>query len=283
MAAKKKAPKRAVPPPTTSRRIKTQDIDALASQLETLDIASEALTDADEAPPIQPFRFLALPYELRLRCYEQLLVVPTTIDLDPANTRNLVRPLRLFLVSHAVHAEASRVFYSRNTFRVFPTHGRFFHTKWPLLSRFPRTYRSYITKLELRLGPGWTKPPKGWVVDGRLRLADAKAVYMLKVFVECDPASSEIFEGFRHGEGEQFYTSFCVGLMRGLFSQLPAVSRVEFDAYPSVSRSSPLLKALVDEAKLGQKKIVWGPERGWDKIVEVDLANVLQKMGLPSF
>jgi hypothetical protein len=277
--AKNKPAKRA-PPATPARRIKTKDIDELVSRLETVDLNSGLASDVDEAPATQPFRFFALPYELRMRVYEHLLVFPKTIDLDPANTRTLARPLRLFLVSHAVHAEASRLFYSRNTFRVFSVHGRFFHTKKQLLTRLPPTYRSYLTKLELRLGPGWTKPPKGWVVDARLGLADARKVHMLKIFVECDPASSEIFEGFRHAAGEEFYTGFCLGLIRELFAQLSALSKVEFDAYPSVSRTSPLLQGLVAEAKAGEKKIVWGPERGWDKIVEVDLANVMQKMGL---
>jgi len=105
-------------------------------------------------------------------------------------------------------------------------------------------------------------------------------VHTLNVFVECDPASSDIFEGFRHPQGEEFYTTFSVGLVQALFAQLSALSKIEFDAYPSVSRTSPLLKGLVAEAKAGQKKIVWGPERGWEKIVEVELANVMQKMGL---
>jgi hypothetical protein len=67
-----------------------------------------------------------------------------------------------------------------------------------------------------------------------------------------------------------------------LLAQLPSINDVEFDAYPSVSKSSPLLKGLVDETKLNQKRIAWGPERGWEKIVEVDLVGVLQKMGLES-
>ena len=61
---------------------------------------------------------------------------------------------------------------------------------------------------------------------------------------------------------------------------MPSIDDVEFDAYPSVSKDSPLLKGLVEETKLNQKRVAWGPERGWDKIVEVDLASVLQKMGL---
>ena len=115
-------------------------------------------------------------------------------------------------------------------------------------------------------------------MDSRLGLAVAKKVYRLKIFVEIDPASNEVFEGFR--VGNNFYTEYCVGLLRGLLAQVPSINDVEFDAYPSVSKSSPLLTGLVEEKKLNQKRIAWGPERGWDKIVEDDLANVLQKMGL---
>ncbi|KAH7377387.1 hypothetical protein BKA66DRAFT_422431 [Pyrenochaeta sp. MPI-SDFR-AT-0127] len=226
----------------------------------------------------QPFRFFDLPYELRLRIYELLLLYPKTIDLDPTNQRVIAPNLRLFLVSHRVHEEASRIFYGRNTFRVFPIHGRYINRKHPLLAWLPRKYRAHITRLELRLGPGFTRPPKGWVVDSRLGLAAATKIRKLKVFVEIDPASNEIFEGFR--VGQNFYTEFCVSLLRGLLAQIASIGEVEFDAYPSVSKSSPLLNGLLEETKLNQKRIAWGPERGWDKIVEVDLVNVLQKMGL---
>lgn len=226
----------------------------------------------------QPFRFFDLPYELRFRILELILMFPKTIDLDPTNHRNVARYLAPFLVSHRMHDEASRVFYSRNTFRVFPIHGRFFHTKKPLLMRLPSLYRSYITRLELRLGPGWTKPPKGWVVDDRLGLADAGKVRLLKIFVECDPAGDMIFEGFRIGQ--DFYTEFCVDLLRSISVQVPSLMEVEFDAYPSVQKSSPLLMGLTNEVKAQNKKTSWGPERGWDKIVEVSLASVMQTLTL---
>ncbi|KAF2638773.1 hypothetical protein P280DRAFT_404102 [Massarina eburnea CBS 473.64] len=244
-------------------------------------------TPTAPAPALRPpFRFLALPYELRLRIYELLLVFPKTLDLDPVNSRTLIPALRLFFVSRQLHAEASRVFYSLNTFRIFPVHHRFFHTKYPLLSRLSATYRGYITKLELRLGPGWNKPPKGWAIDERasnrrrLRLADVLKVHMLKVFVDFDPASSEVFSGFRHKAGDEFYTTFCVELMGDLCVHLETINKVEFDAYPSVKKTSPLLKGLVKEAERRGLKILWGPERGWEKVVDVDLAGVLEKMGL---
>ncbi|EMD95667.1 hypothetical protein COCC4DRAFT_29320 [Bipolaris maydis ATCC 48331] len=232
----------------------------------------------EEEDEYQPFRFFDLPYELRLRVYEELLIFPKTIDLDPSNYCTVAPALRLFLASQRMHDEAARVFYGRNTFRVFPIHGRYINRKHPLLVWFPRRYRVLLTRLELRLGPGFTKPPKCWVVDSRLGLAAVKKVYLLKIFVEIDPASDAVFEGFR--VGNNFYTEYCVGLLRGLLAQVPSINDVEFDAYPSVSKSSPLLAGLIEETRLNQKHIAWGPERGWDKIVEVDLANVLQKMGL---
>jgi len=242
------------------------------------DVQDDAQEDDKKPAKRQPFRFFDLPSELRLRIYEELLVFPKTIDLDPTNYRTVAPALRLFLVDHRMHDEASRVFYGRNTFRVFPIHGRYINRKHPLLAWFPRKYRALLTRLELRLGPGFTKPPKCWVVDSRLGLAAVKKVYKLKIFVEIDPASNEVFEGWR--VGNNFYTEYCVGLLRGLLAQVPSIDDVEFDAYPSVSKDSPLLKGLVEETKLNQKRVAWGPERGWDKIVEVDLASVLQKMGL---
>lgn len=227
---------------------------------------------------MRPFRFFDLAPELRLRILELILLFPKTIDLDPTNIR-AVRPLLgLFLVNRRMHEEAYRVFYGRNTFRIFPIHGRFFHTKLPLLGRLSPRYRAVITKLELRLGPGWTKPPKGWVADGRLGLADTGTLRLLRVFVECDPASHPIFEGFRNGE--DFYTEFGVNLVRSFFAQAPSLAQVEFDAYPSVSKSSPLLQGLIHEAKAQNKRISWGPERGWDKIVEVNLASIMENLSL---
>ncbi|KAJ4299855.1 hypothetical protein N0V90_005101 [Kalmusia sp. IMI 367209] len=270
---------------TSSRAIKkTKDIDELIFRLDTLGIDDDDdASDAEPARPTQPFRFFDLPSELRVRIYENILLQPKTLDLDPSNTRTLLPALRLFYVNRRMHDEASHVFYSRNTFRVFATHGRFFHTKKPLLGRLPAHYVAHLTSLELRLGPGWTKPPKGWVVDARLGLAAAANVRLLKVFIECDPAGHPSFEGFRNeecGAAEQFYTTFSVGLLRGLFGVLGSLQRVEFDAYPGVSRSSPLVRALVEETRAGGKAIGWGPERGWEKIVDVDLGGMLMKLGI---
>jgi hypothetical protein len=240
------------------------------------DAQDDTQEDGKKAANRQPFRFFDLPFELRLRVYEEVLISPKTIDLDPTNYRTVAPALRLFLVDHRMHQEASRVFYGRNTFRVFPIHGRYINRKHPLLAWFPRKYRAHLTRLELRLGPGFTKPPKCWVVDSRLGLAAAQKVYKLKVFIEIDPASNDVFEGWR--VGNNFYTEYCVRLLRGLLAQVPSIDEVEFDAFPSVSKSSPLLNGLIEETRLNQKRVAWGPERGWDNIVDVDLAAMLKKL-----
>lgn len=267
---------------------KTKAVDHLVNRMSKVRLVDEIAASSSPSavkPEIQSnveddvkFRFFDLPSELRLRVYEFLLIFSKTIDLDPLNYVDVAPSLRLFLVNHRMHEEASRVFYGRNTFRVFPIHGRYINRKHPLLAWFPRRYREHITRLELRLGPGFTRPPKCWVVDSRLGLAAAKKAYKLKIFIEIDPASNEVFEGFR--VGQNFYTEYCVGLLRALLAQVSSVSEVEFDAYPSVSKTSPLLKGLLDETKLNQKSVTWGPERGWEKIVEVDLVKVLQNLGL---
>lgn len=291
MAGKANKKARKVPVTSGATRYKTKDIDALIAQLDTLDLSTHPASDSDfedDAPPkkpTQPFPFFELPSELRIRILELLLVRDRTIDLDPSNTRTILPSLRIFLTSRRMHAEASHVFYAMNTFRVFAINGRFFHTKKQLLTRLPTRYIAHMRSLELRLGPGFNKPPKGWVVDHRLQLHAAVNVRLLKVFVELDPASHPSFEGFRHqeedcGAAEQFFTTFSVGLLGCLFGELPRLQRVEFDAYPGISRTSPLMRALVEETEVGRKEVAWGPERGWDKIVETDLGGMLQKLGI---
>ncbi|EON67370.1 hypothetical protein W97_06623 [Coniosporium apollinis CBS 100218] len=217
-----------------------------------------SLASSDRNPP---FRFFDLPSELRVRIYDLCLVVPKTIDLDPTNHRRIAPRLALFLTCHRMHEEAYRVFYGNNTFRLFPIHGRFFHTKRPLLSRLPPRYRAAIQRVELRLGPGWTAPPGSWKVSPRLGLSDTTVLRMLKVFVECDPASDDIFRGFR--KNEDFYTHFCRNLLSEIAVQVPSLEVVQFDGYPSVSKDSPLMRELLKEARNRGKRTTWGPERGW--------------------
>ncbi|MCJ1272794.1 hypothetical protein MMC21_000583 [Puttea exsequens] len=190
----------------------------------------------------QPFRFFDLPSELRSKILSYLLTLDSVIDLHPTNYRAAHKRLALFLASKRLHLEASTLFYSTHTFRILPTHGRFFSPRTiPLPMRLPLRYRAALTSLELRLGPGWSNPPKSWRVTDALGLEQMDAVRRLRVFVECDP-SHEIFRGFRIGK--DFFTEFSGGLLEGVLEKLPVVETVEFEAWPSVMWEGPLMKSL---------------------------------------
>jgi len=134
------------------------------------------------------FAFLSLPSELRNKIYSFVFsAAPSVIDLDPSTFSLLHcnKILALFGVSRQIHLEATHNFFSTHTIRLFPTYpGRYFKTKKPLLARLPKHYRASITTLELRLGPGWNNPPRGWIVSEALGLKDCLSVRVLKVFVE---------------------------------------------------------------------------------------------------
>ncbi|MCJ1366626.1 hypothetical protein MMC16_005756 [Acarospora aff. strigata] len=210
----------------------------------------------------QGFHFFGLPAEIRRKIYELALCVKRTIDLDPANPRCIAPRLDLLLTSRRVHQEAYAIFYGSHTFRIFPTHGRFFGDKIkPLISRLPPHYRAAITSLELRLGPGWNKPPKSWTVDQRLGLGDAVFVRKLKIFVECDP-SHDFFRGFRMVEPS--FTDIAEAWLQGLISTIPSVETIQFDGYSFVSKSDPLMSRLLQVAKAKKKRITWGSEAAWE-------------------
>ena len=240
----------------------------------SVDDKMEEIEETTMAGTSSTFPFFNLPSELRLRIYEMALVTTTTIDLDPSNYRTIAPLIRCFLVSKRMHDEAAGVFYGFNTFRLFPVHGRFFHAKSPLLARLPSHYRNLITKLELRLGPGWTKPPRGWVMDDRLGLNAVIKLRTLKIFVQCDPASDPVFEGFR--VGQEFYTDFSLDLVRSFVRQVPSLREVEFDAWSPVTKSSPLMHSLLIEIRALDKRITWGPHRKWDTIVEANEVSIIQ-------
>ncbi|KAI9673603.1 MAG: hypothetical protein M1817_002240 [Caeruleum heppii] len=226
--------------------------------------SSDSETDLED---VKPFPFLQLPAELRQRVYRYFLHVEGTIDLDPFNYRHIARRLNVLQTCRQMHDEASQSFYGEHPFRIFPTHGRFFHTRRVLLSRMSRRHRQKLKTLELRLGPGWSKPPKSWVVNAKLGLHDCKSVRVLEVFVECDP-SHDIFRGFRLNE--EFYTNFSGSLLHDIFVEIPSIEEIRFDAFPSVSKTSPLMSRLVMEATQFQISVVWGPTFDIDQSREDD-------------
>ncbi|KUJ24473.1 uncharacterized protein LY89DRAFT_545964, partial [Mollisia scopiformis] len=214
----------------------------------------------------KPFPFLRLPAEIRTKIYAIAFShCPSTIDLDPSTFRLFSRTqvFSLFNVSRQIYREASHHFFSTHTFRIFPTYpGKFFKTKKPLLARLPARYRTSITTLELRIGPGWNNPPRGWVINDALGLGDCTSARVLKVFVECDP-SDGVFAGFRKSEG--FYEEFCAELLDGVLKKVPTIKVVEFDAYSSVNRTGDMMAGLGKVVAEHKQVVAWGPERGWDR------------------
>ena len=148
------------------------------------------------------FPFLELSSELQLEIYRYHFAgTSRVLDLDPENRKQLHKRLGILRVCRTIYREAMHLFYSTQCFRIFPTYPRgFFRTKRPLLPRLNSQQRACITTLELRLGPGWGKPPRSWVVNPALGLVDCVNVKTLTVFVECDP-SDDVFNGFRKFDG----------------------------------------------------------------------------------
>lgn len=218
-------------------------------------------SDADEELAVATsFRFLDLPGELRNTIYRMhLLASDQPVDLMPTNYRSIGPRLRLLRTCRVIHEEAYRVFYGHQAFRLFSTHFRFFHTRRPLLMRLSPRYRAALTSIELRLGPGWTDPPRSWAIVPRLGLKDTTSLRCVTVFVECDPDSSanQVFKGFRRGGF--FYTRFCGDLLRKIIAQVPSIEEIRFDRYPSVTRDGPMMMRLTKEALNAEKSVTWCP------------------------
>ena len=99
-----------------------------------------------------------------------------------------------------------------------------------------------------------------------------------------DP-SDTIWAGFRGKNAtEDTYKYFCVDLLRGIMEQVPSLVTVEIDAYPGVKKEAPLVMALRRSVEEGEKKLVWGPLRGWEKEGDepglIGLESALAGMGI---
>jgi hypothetical protein len=235
--------------------------------------AEKQLADSDKGKrPQKPFPLMDLPPELRLKVYSFHFAATLkggALDLDPDNYKLVhAKLLPLLCTCRAVHEEASHFFYSSHVFRLFPTHYvRPSRAKKPLLARISARHRRYITTLEFRVGPGWNKPPRGWVVNSSLGLRDCVNARRLRVFVEFDPGHPA-FEGWRKSDG--FYEEFCRKLLDGVLAGVPSLAEVEFDSVASVKLSGGLMRGMLNATMSHGRRIVFGPTRGWKSIDDVD-------------
>lgn len=222
---------------------------------------SSVVDPTDKVDEQQPFRLFDLPSELRQKIFKFFLAQDLIMDLSPENHRSAADRLNLFLTSHRIHEEAYPVFYGGHTFRIFPTHPRFYGSKVrSILVRLSPRYRAAIHSLELRLGPGWSKPPRTWAASDRLKLRDCSSLRNMVVFVECDP-SHQIFRGFR--VSKEFFTEFSADLLGALIERIPSLERITFDRYPAVKRDGELMTRLQNVVQEKGKRVAWAAGK-WD-------------------
>lgn len=218
------------------------------------------------------FRFFSFPAEIRNRIYT--LTLPPIQPLAPIRRRRqnnkpnptqTLRRLSLFLVSKRFHTEASHLFYTSQTFRVFPLQD---NHPLPTLLHVSNRYRQQLTSLELCLGSDWQKPPATWKVMPSLGLNELKALRTLRVFVSFDP-SHPFFKNYR--VSYDFYTDFCGELLGRILDGIPkSLESVKLDANPSVQLNGPLMSRLVGEVMRRNLDVRWGPERGWGEAAWFD-------------
>ncbi|KAF3019250.1 hypothetical protein E8E14_004608 [Neopestalotiopsis sp. 37M] len=236
-------------------------IASLTSNIASLTV-DVPLSNKPKRKKIPPFRFFDLPSELRLRVYDfHFANVGDVLDLDHDNRERIHKKLIIFKTCRQMYQEASYALYSTHAVRIFPIWGKFFKSKKPLLARMSANQRSSLSTLELRLGPGWNRPPRGWVVNEALGLKGCVNVHRIKVFVECDP-SNDVFKGFRHSDG--FYENFSKNLLEAILQEMPWCRLVEFDANPSVRKNGAMMTGLFETTTKMDCKLAWGPEKGWD-------------------
>lgn len=202
-----------------------------------------------------------LPSELRVKIYgHHFSNIGSTVDIEPGNYFSIHKKLSILRVCRQIYHEASHVFYSTKTFRLFPTDGRYSRTKKGLLARIKPRSRAHMTSLELRLGPGFSQPYRSWVVNPLLGLDDCVNVRRLYVYIEIDP-SDNIFNGWRVNNG--FYESFCQKLLDDILKGLPNADMIEFDARQCVRKGCDMMQGLLEVARTNERQIRWGPRRGW--------------------
>lgn len=212
-------------------------------------------------PKPKPFRFMDLPVEVRLKVYgHHFANIGPVVDIEHGNYFTIHRKLVILRVCRRIYYEAADTFYNSKIFRIFPIDGRQSKAKMGLLAKVKPRCRAHMTTLELRLGPGWSKPYQSWVVDKRLGLSDCVNVRRLHVYIEIDP-SDKIFSGYRKASG--FYEKFCQDLLDDILKGLPNVQKVQFDAHPSVKKKGDMARGLLETAVANQRTICWGPCRGW--------------------
>lgn len=212
-------------------------------------------------PKPKPFRFMDLPTEVRLKVYGYHFgEIGPVVDIEHGNYFTIHRRLSILRVCRRIYYEASDTFYNSKVFRIFPIDGRQSRAKKGLLAKVKPQSRAHMTTLELRLGPGWGKPYRSWVVNDLLGLADCINVRCLHVYIEIDPGD-KIFAGYRKAPG--FYEKFCQNLLDDVLKGLPNALMVQFDAHPSVKKAGGMARGLLDIARANQRTIGWGPNRGW--------------------
>jgi hypothetical protein len=239
-------------------RLTLQDFNRKKSLIRTLPSRSMPATSA----PTEPFRFLDLPSEIRLKVYGYHFASSAKpVDLSRDNHETYGRQLALLRTCRLVHNEASHFFYSTHTFRLFPTGTalRYKETRKPLLARLGYHQRQDIRSLELRLGPHWSRPPRGWVVNDALGLKECRDVEMLRVFVQLDTSQDYLSAFVVPGA----YEAFSRDLLKDVLRNLPCVKRVEFDAERAVAKDCLIMRQLLEATRAAGKEVCWGPKRGW--------------------
>lgn len=243
----------AFPVPETKLPSVPVDVQPIEDAIKALTLSHPSLPP----PTIPPFPFFSLPAEIRNRIY-YLVLFSRSESRKPFPKRR--SPTSLYLTSSRTHREASYIFYTSQTFRLFPLQE--FKPLLPTVSELPPRYRPLVANTELILGPGWTAPPKSWKVTQRVAkiLRQLCRVRCLRVFVEIDP-SHPVFARFR--VSHDFYTEFAGNLLRDVLVAMPQVEFVQLDGNPSVQMDGPLVVRLRKEIEGLGRVVKWGKERGW--------------------